>query len=87
MGTVYRIVVRGELSERYAPAFEGMEMKIGGGKTVLTGNVADQTRLHGILDRISALGLRLVSVNSMFDEPQASGSIGKARTNNDGQGP
>jgi hypothetical protein len=70
MGTVYRIVVRGELSERFAPAFEGMEMKTGAGQTVLTGHVLDQTRLHGILDRIGALGLTLVSVNSLIDEPQ-----------------
>ena len=35
--TVYQIVVRGELSERYAIAFEGMEMEIKNGQTVLTG--------------------------------------------------
>jgi hypothetical protein len=29
--TVYRIVVRGELSERYAIAFEGMEMEVKNG--------------------------------------------------------
>jgi hypothetical protein len=27
--TVYRIVVRGRLSERYAIAFEGMEVEVG----------------------------------------------------------
>ena len=69
MGTVYRIVVRGELSERFAPAFEGMEMKTGAGQTVLTGHVPDQTRLHGILDRIGALGLELLSVESLPGEP------------------
>ena len=35
-GTVYRIVVRSELSERYAVAFEGMEMETKHGNTVLT---------------------------------------------------
>ena len=87
MGTVYRIVVRGELSERFAPAFEGMKLKTGAGQTVLTGHVLDQTRLYGILDRISGLGLRLVSVNSLTDEPQASESIGKVHANNDDQAP
>ena len=62
--TTYRIVVDAELSERYAPAFEGMEMKAKGGQTILTGEVIDQPHLHGILDRINSLGLKLVSVES-----------------------
>ena len=60
--TVYRIVVRSELSERYAGVFEGMEMKTEAGQTVLTGEVVDQSRLHGIIDLIGGLGLDLVSV-------------------------
>lgn len=63
-GKAYRIVMRGELSERYAPAFEGMEMETKTGRTVLTGELIDQTQLHGILDRIGGLGLELVSVQS-----------------------
>ena len=62
--TVYRIVVRGELSERYAVAFEGMEMEVKSGRTILTGEIKDEPHLHGILDRIGALGLRLLSVES-----------------------
>ena len=64
-GRVYRIVVRSELSERYAAAFEGMEMETKGGQTVLTGEVVDQVQLHGIIDRIGGLGLELVSVQSL----------------------
>ena len=62
--TVYRIVVRGELSERYAMAFEGMEMEAKSGRTILTGEITDEPHLHGILDRIGSLGLRLLSVES-----------------------
>ena len=62
--TVYQIEVGGELSERYAEAFEGMEMEAKSGRTVLTGEIVDEPHLHGILDRISALGLELVSVES-----------------------
>ena len=62
--TVYRIVVRGELSQRYAVAFEGMEMEVKNGRTILTGEIKDEPHLHGILDRIGALGLRLLSVES-----------------------
>ena len=69
MGTkaVYRIEVGGELSERYAEAFEGMEMEAKSGRTVLTGEVIDDPHLQGILDRISALGLKLVSVQDMSE--------------------
>jgi hypothetical protein len=70
--TVYRIVVREELSDRYAVAFEGMEMKARGGQTVLTGEIIDQPQLHGILTRIGSLGLKLVSVESLPREPQES---------------
>jgi hypothetical protein len=72
-GTVYRIVVREELSDRFAVAFEGMEMKTRGGQTVLTGEIIDQPQLHGILTRIGSLGLKLVSVESLPREPQESG--------------
>jgi len=85
--TVYRIVVRSELSARYAAAFEGMEMEARSGQTILTGEVIDQPHLHGILDRIGALGLTLVSVNSLIDEPQASESVGKVHANDDDQAP
>ena len=71
-GTVYRIVVREELSDRYAVAFEGMEMKTRSGQTVLTGEIIDQPQLHGILTRIGSLGLKLVSVESLPREPQES---------------
>ena len=55
--TVYRIVVRSELSDRYAVAFEGMKIETKDGETILTGEVIDQPHLFGILDRINRLGL------------------------------
>jgi hypothetical protein len=66
--TVYQIVVRGEISKRYAMAFEGMEMETKSGRTILTGEIIDNSHLHGILDRIIALGLELVSVEEMSRE-------------------
>ena len=62
---VYRIVVRSELSDTYAVAFEGMEMDTKSGETVLTGKVTDQPHLYGILDRINGLGLVLLSVRAL----------------------
>jgi hypothetical protein len=64
-GTLYRIVVRSELSNRYAAAFEGMEMETNNGDTVLTGEIIDQPHLYGILDRINGLGLQLLSVQTL----------------------
>jgi hypothetical protein len=65
IGSVYRIVVRNELSERYAVAFEGMEMETKDGDTVITGEIIDQPHLYGILDRINGLGLQLLSVQAL----------------------
>jgi hypothetical protein len=66
--TVYRIVVRSELSDVYAVAFEGMEMEARDGVTVLTGKIIDQPQLYGILSRINGLGLKLLSVEAMPDD-------------------
>ena len=74
-GKVYRIVVRGELSGRYAAAFEGMEMETKTGRTILTGEVADQPRLHGIFERINGLGLELLSVQSCQEKPEQADSV------------
>jgi hypothetical protein len=68
IGTVYRIVVRSELSDRYSVAFEGMEMETKNGDTVLTGEIIDQPHLYGILDRINGLGLRLLSVQALPED-------------------
>ena len=64
-GTFYRIVVRSELTEAYAVAFEGMEMETKNGVTVLTGKIIDQPHLYGILERINGLGLELLSVETL----------------------
>jgi hypothetical protein len=64
-GTVYRIVVRSELTDSYASAFEGMEMETKNGQTILSGEVKDQPHLFGILDRLNSLGLELLSVQDL----------------------
>ena len=76
----YRIVVRAELGERFAAAFEGMEVKVAEGRTIITGEVIDQSHLHGILDRINALGLVLVSVQPVPEEPPEGSSSRSRRT-------
>jgi hypothetical protein len=71
-GTVYRIVVRSELSDRYALAFEGMKMQTKEGETILTGEVKDQPQLFGILHRINSLGLELLTVQALPEEANPS---------------
>ena len=63
----YRLVVRGELDERFAYLFTGMKMERTEGRTVLTGEVVDQAQLHGFIGRIEELGLELISVEQLRD--------------------
>jgi hypothetical protein len=58
----YQIKVQGELDEKWAEWFSGMTITSEGDITTLTGAVADQSALRGILDRIWNLNLTLVSV-------------------------
>jgi hypothetical protein len=58
----YRVVIEGELSERFASEFDGMSLESGGGQTFLWGEIIDQSHLHGILARIQDLGLDLISI-------------------------
>jgi hypothetical protein len=59
----YEIVLRGEISDRFAVLFEDMRLDRVAGTTVLSGPVRDQAHLHGLIERISELGIELVSVN------------------------
>ena len=72
---VYRIVVQSELSDRYASAFEDMEMETKDGQTILTGEVKDQPHLFGILDRLSSLGLELLSVQALKEDAHPSAEV------------
>jgi hypothetical protein len=58
-----RITVRGQLSTRLTGAFEGMTPHYRRGRTDLTGEIADQAQLHGLLTRIRDLGLELEDVS------------------------
>ena len=56
------MVVRGELDDRFAYLFNGLELERISGTTVLSGRVLDQAQLHGYIARVEELGLELVSV-------------------------
>ena len=52
----YRIVIRGELSDRFAPLFEGMKMERRKGMTIVTGRVGDQAQLIGLIGQAQESG-------------------------------
>ena len=64
-GTRYEIRVRGRVSDATLARLEGMEAEVATAETVLHGPVRDQSELHGLIDRIQALGLELIEVRRL----------------------
>jgi hypothetical protein len=60
--TMYRICIRGCVTERIGSALEGMRLEAGEAETVFIGEIRDQSQLYGLLDRIRDLGLELISL-------------------------
>jgi hypothetical protein len=60
--TDYRIKLKGRLDPNWSDWFEQMAISTQGGETILTGPVADQAALHGLLNRIRDLNLTLLAV-------------------------
>jgi hypothetical protein len=61
----YRIRVRGRLGKTICSAFPGLEARTRGDDTFLTGLLADQAALYGVLTEIEALGLELIEVRRL----------------------
>jgi hypothetical protein len=60
---VYQIRIKGQLNAQWKDRFEGMIITLEeNGDTLLTGPVADQSALHGLLRRVRDFGMSLVSV-------------------------
>ena len=66
--TVYQIRIKGHLGSQWADWFGGMTITEDNGDTLLTGRVADQSALHGVLIKIRNLNLPIVSVNRVKPE-------------------
>jgi hypothetical protein len=66
---VYQIRVRGNLDPKWSDWFDGLAIRPqADDETLLVGPVADQPALHGILTKISNLGLPLLSVTCLEDQ-------------------
>jgi hypothetical protein len=68
----YEIVVRGRLSNRYECAFDGATLEPRHGQTTLRADLADQSQLYGLLNRLRDFGIELVSVNAVAQTHDAS---------------
>ena len=65
----YQIRLAGHLDERWTAWFDGLTVSYeSDGTTVISGQVADQAALHGLLQRVRDLGLPLVSVKRVDDD-------------------
>lgn len=65
----YRIVVQGELEERWSDWFDGFTVTLEGeNQSVLLGDVPDQCALHGVLSKIRDLCLPILLVEILDDE-------------------
>ena len=58
----YEIRVEGALGEEWSAWFDGLRIASEGGETVISGVIADQPALHGLLNRVRDLGICLISV-------------------------
>ena len=61
-GQWYEIRIRGRLGETIRSAFPGLRVRGDGDDTLLTGMLADQAALYGVLAEAESLGLELIEV-------------------------
>ncbi len=60
----YEIRIEGHLETRWAAWFEGMTLTHAvDGTSALTGVIADQAQLHGLLQKLRDLGVPLISIS------------------------
>ena len=61
---IYQIRIKGHLGDQWSDWFEGLTITLEeGGQTLITGPVADDAALHGLLKKVRDLGMPLLSVN------------------------
>ncbi len=63
-----KITIQGHLDKEWKNWFEGTAISYTGNNTILTGDIKDEAHLHGILNQIRDLNLKLISVNPDKEE-------------------
>ena len=72
--TIYQIRLKSHLSPDWTDWFDGLTVTLEeDGDTLLSGPVADQAALHGLLKKVRDLGLPLISVNCI--EPSQGNAV------------
>jgi hypothetical protein len=66
--TDYEIRIKGRLSDSVSGAFGDFTTAVKPAETVMRGELRDQSELHGVLERIQALGLELIEVRQVGPE-------------------
>jgi len=63
MSEYYEIKIEGNLNPNWSNWFASMTLtQLAGGETLISGSLPDQAALHGLLERIRDLNLKLLSV-------------------------
>jgi hypothetical protein len=57
------IKIQGHLDKEWKNSFEGMKISYEGDSTILIGNLKDEAHMHGVLNIIRDLNLKLISIN------------------------
>ena len=71
MSEIHEIRVQGRLDDRWVDWLEGLALtRENDGSTTLTGPLADQAALHGVLNTIRDLNLPIVSVRRVYPDAE-----------------
>src|SRR5689334_141302 len=76
---VYQIRIKGHLGRQWTDWFGGLTITLeDNGDTLLTGPVADQAALHGLLKKVRDLGMPLLSVVRVEPDQAEAANVQKA---------
>ena len=68
---VYEIRVKGHLDGRWSEWFDGLQItNVENGDALLSGEIVDQSALHGVLNKVRDLNLALISMTSVDPDQQ-----------------
>ena len=58
-----KITIQGHLDKKWENSFEGMKISYEGDTTILSGKLKDEAHMHGVLNIIRDLNIKLISIN------------------------